>query len=366
VVVGIATILAGSLFATKTVRVKLLPFDNKSELQVVVDLPEGATLEATERVLIDAAAIVTQMPEVIAADAYAGTASPFNFNGLVRHYYLRNRPELGDLQVGLKAKDARGRSSHAIALDMRERLKGVSLPDGATMKVVEVPPGPPVISTLLAEIYGPDAQTRRAVAGELRKIFASIPYIVDIDDSFGIERPRQRLTPDRTQIEFFGVEESDVMAALNATLNGEVVGYSHRGEGRNPIEIAVRLPQSARTWSAGLAAMPVAAASDGSRLISMGELIRAEDEKGSYPIFRRDARNLEMVMADLAGAYESPIYGMLDVATAVDQHDWGGLPKPAISYYGQPSDESKPTLLWDGEWEITYVTFRDIFQLPIS
>jgi multidrug efflux pump subunit AcrB len=360
VIVGVVTVAACALFATKTVRVKLLPFDNKSELQVVVDLPEGATMEATERVLIDAAGIVSSMPEVLASDAYAGTASPFNFNGLVRHYYLRSKPEMGDLQVTLAPKDKRSRTSHEIALDMRQRLKALETPDGTSVKVVEVPPGPPVLATLLAEVYGPDAETRRAVATEVRKIFNSIPYIVDTDDSFGQQRPRLRLTPDRSQMDFFGVAEGDVMQSIAVTLNGQAIGYSHRGEGRNPIGIAVRLPQSARTWSKGLAAMPVAQAADGSRLIEMGELVQARDEIGSYPIFRRDGRAAEMVMADLAGAYEAPIYGMLDVQAAIDAHDWGALPKPAISFYGQPDNESKPTLLWDGEWEITYVTFRDM------
>lgn len=359
-VVGVATIAAGALFATKTVRVKLLPFDNKSELQVVVDLPEGASLEATERVLIDAAGIVSSIPEVIASDAYAGTASPFNFNGLVRHYYLRNRPEMGDLQVTLASKEKRNRSSHEIALDMRQRLKALELPEGASVKVVEVPPGPPVISTLLAEIYGPDPETRRAVANEVRKIFDSVPYIVDTDDGFGQPRPKLRLTPDRPQMDFFGVAEGDVLKSIAVTLNGQAIGYSHRGEGRNPIGIAVRLPQSARTWSKGLAAMPVAQAADGSRLIEMGELVQAREEQGSYPIFRRDGRAAEMVMADLAGEYEAPIYGMLDVQAAIDAHDWGNLPKPTISFYGQPDREDSPTLLWDGEWEITYVTFRDM------
>ena len=360
IVVGVVTIAACALFATKTVRVKLLPFDNKSELQVVVDLPEGATMEATERVLIDAAGIVSSMPEVLASDAYAGTASPFNFNGLVRHYYLRNKPEMGDLQVTLAPKDKRSRSSHEVALDMRLRLKALELPEGTSVKVVEVPPGPPVLATLLAEIYGPDAETRRAVATEVRKIFNSVPYIVDTDDSFGQQRPRLRLTPDRSQMDFFGVAEGDVMQSIAVTLNGQAIGYSHRGEGRNPIGIAVRLPQSARTWSKGLAAMPVAQAADGSRLVEMGELVQARDEIGSYPIFRRDGLAAEMVMADLAGAYEAPIYGMLDVQAAIEAHAWGALPKPAISLYGQPDNEAKPTLLWDGEWEITYVTFRDM------
>ncbi|MBT9447603.1 MAG: efflux RND transporter permease subunit [Hyphomonadaceae bacterium] len=360
IIVGVATLAACALFATKTVRVKLLPFDNKSEVQVVIDLPEGASLEATERVLIDAAGIVQQMPEVLSVDAYAGTAAPFNFNGLVRHYYMRARPELGDLQVTLARRDDRKRSSHAIALDMRKRLDALVKPAGTAVRVVEVPPGPPVISTLLAEVYGPDADTRRKVAAQLREIFAGVPYIVDIDDSYGEQRPRLRLTPDRAQLDFFRVSERDVMDSVAATLSGQVVGYSHRGEGRNPIEIAVRLPQSARTWSQGLASMPVAMSGDGSRLIELGELVQAQTEKGSYPVFRRDGRSAEMVMAELAGAYEAPIYGMLDVDKAIEAHDWGALPKPTVSLYGQPEDESRPTVLWDGEWEITYVTFRDM------
>lgn len=360
VIVGVATLVACALFATRTVRVKLLPFDNKSELQVVVDLPEGASLEATERVLIEAATISAAVPEVVSVDAYAGTAAPFNFNGLVRHYYMRQRPELGDLQVTLLPKGDRSRTSHAIALDLRERLQALSVPAGAVVRVVEVPPGPPVIATLLAEVYGPDAQTRREVARQLQGIFAEVPYLVDIDNGFGVERPRLRLTPNREQLEFFGVSERDMMDSVAVAMGGQVIGYSHRGEGRNPIEIAVRLPQSARSWTQSLASMPVAASQDGARLVELGELVTAETEAGSYPIFRRNGRYAEMVMAELAGAYEAPIYGMLDVERLVRAHDWGDLPRPNIIMYGQPADESVPSLLWDGEWEITYVTFRDM------
>jgi multidrug efflux pump subunit AcrB len=360
VIVGVATLVACALFATRTVRVKLLPFDNKSELQVVVDLPEGASLEATERVLIEAATLSAAVPEVVSVDAYAGTAAPFNFNGLVRHYYMRQRPELGDLQVTLLPKGDRSRTSHAIALDLRERLQTLSVPAGSVVRVVEVPPGPPVIATLLAEVYGPDAQTRREVARQLQGIFAEVPYLVDIDNGFGVERPRLRLTPNREQLEFFGVAERDMMDSVAVAMGGQVIGYSHRGEGRNPIEIAVRLPQSARSWTQSLASMPVAASQDGARLVELGELVTAETEAGSYPIFRRNGRYAEMVMAELAGAYEAPIYGMLDVERLVRAHDWGDLPRPNIIMYGQPADESIPSLLWDGEWEITYVTFRDM------
>ncbi|MEZ5996606.1 MAG: efflux RND transporter permease subunit [Hyphomonadaceae bacterium] len=358
--IGVATLAACALFATGTVRVKLLPFDNKSEVQVVVDLPEGASLESTERVLIEAAQIVQQIPEVVSVDAYAGTAAPFNFNGLVRHYYLRARPELGDLQVTLAPRSARHRASHAIALDMRESLQRLATPEGTVVRVVEVPPGPPVISTLLAEIYGPDAETRRAVAGEVRRIFQEVPYIVDVDDSFGEPRPRMRLLPDRAQLEYFGLAEQQIMDSVAATLEDQVVGYSHRGGGRNPIEIAVRLPQSARSWSRDLASMPVALSADGRRLVELGEVVAPREEQGSYPIFRRDGLYAEMVMAELAGAYEAPIYGMMAVDSAIRRHDWGSLPRPTVSLHGQPEDESTPSLLWDGEWEITYVTFRDM------
>ena len=360
--VGLATLLACAMFATKTVTVKLLPFDNKSELQVVLNMPEGSSLEATQRALTDAAALTRTLPEVTAIDAYAGTASPFNFNGLVRHYYLRNRPEMGDLSVALAPKDKRGRNSHAIALDLRQHLARLSLPPGAVIKVVEAPPGPPVMATLLAEIYGPDAATRRAVAERVKTIFRSVPYIVDIDDSYGHPRPGLRLVPDRDRLEALKVSDREVFDSIGAALGGQVVGYAHQGEGRDPLEISVRLPQSARTWGQGLAAMPVAQsqAAQGGRLVALGEVVTASNEAGSTHIFRRDGRDADMVLGELAGAYEAPIYGMLAVDKAIRQADWKDLPRPDIRLNGQPANEARPTVLWDGEWEITWVTFRDM------
>jgi multidrug efflux pump subunit AcrB len=360
--VGIATLAACALFATKSVTVKLLPFDNKSELAVVVDLAEGATLEDTEHTLFAAAAIARGLPEARSIQTYAGTPAPFNFNGLVRHYYLREAPELGELQINLAPRSERKRASHAIALDLRARLKALALPAGAVIKVVEVPPGPPVLATLLAEVYGPDSTTRRAVAAELRTIFASVPYVVDIDDSIGAPRPRLRLSIDQDRLEFFGVEQRDVYETLQALLGGVTVGYSHRGEDRNPIEIAVRLPKRDLAWTEALASTPVPAnALPGARnVVELGEVVRATKEAGSPVIFRRDGRFADMVMAELAGMFEAPIYGMLDIAGRVDAHDWGALPKPVVRLHGQPENEARPTLLWDGEWEITYVTFRDM------
>ena len=360
--VGIATLLSMSLFATKSVTVKLLPFDNKSEIAIVVDLPEGASLEATERTLFDAAEIARQLPEATSLQSYAGTPAPFNFNGLVRHYYLREKPELGEVQVNLTARGERKRASHEIALELRQRLKALDIPAGTSVKVVEVPPGPPVLATLLAEIYGPDAATRRAVAGELKKIFAEVPFIVDIDDSIGQKRPRLRLSIDQDRLEFFGVEQHDVYDTIQALLGGTSIGYSHRGEDRNPIEIAVRLPKRDLLWDEALASTPVPANTlPGSKtVVELGQVVKATVEQGTPTIFRRDGRFADMVMAELAGRFEAPLYGMMEVASRVDAHDWGALPKPSIGLHGQPADESRATLLWDGEWEITYVTFRDM------
>ncbi|MDC7785896.1 efflux RND transporter permease subunit [Rhodoplanes sp. TEM] len=360
--VGLATVAVCGLFATRSVTVKLLPFDDKSELAVQLDLIEGASLEDTERTLFEIAAVARTIPEVRDLQAYAGTPAPFNFNGLVRHSYIRESPELGELQINLSPRHDRKRPSHAIALDLREKLKTVTLPKGAVMKVNEVPPGPPVLATLLAEIYGPDSATRRAVAQEMKRLFAEVPYVVDIDDSIGAPRPRLRIALDQDRLEFFGVEQGDVYDALQALLGGTTVGYSHRGEDRNPIEIAVRLPKTRLAWSEALASTPIPANTvPGNKAwVELGDVVRVTEEAGSPLVFRRDGRFADMVQAELAGAFEAPIYGMLDVGKRIDAHDWKGLPKPVVLLHGQPADESRPSLLWDGEWEITYVTFRDM------
>ncbi len=360
--VGVATLLVCILFVTKNVTVKLLPFDNKSELSVVIDLPEGATLEDTERSLFAIADVARQLPEIRSIETYAGTPAPFNFNGLVRHYYIREAPELGELHLNLAGKGERSRSSHEIALDLRAKLKTVKLPPGTVARVVEVPPGPPVLATLLAEVYGPDSKTRRAVADELKKIFRSVPYIVDIDDSIGQPRPRLRISIDQDRLEFFGVEQRDVYDTIQTLFGGITVGYSHRGEGRNPIEIVVRLPKSNLSWNDLLASTPVPAnvLPGSKKVVELGDVVRVTKEVGSPTIFRRDGHFADMVMAELAGAFEAPIYGILDVDNMIAAHDWGKLGTPAVRFHGQPNDEAKPSILWDGEWEITYVTFRDM------
>ena len=364
IAVGIATLVACSMFYFKAVTVKLLPFDNKSEVQVVVDMPEGTSLEGTGRVLEDVTRLTRQLPEATAMEAYLGTSAPFNFNGLVRHYFLRSRPEMGDVMVTLLPKGERDRSSHQVALDLRQKLKALKLPDGASIKVVETPPGPPVLATLIAEIYGPDAQSRRATATELERIFKSIPYIVDVDNSFGQPRPKLRLIPQRDRIDYYGLSTRDINDSIGALLGNKTVGYAPRGDERTPLPITIALPQSARSWSQTLASTPVAVSQSatGPKLVELGAIVDARHEQSSPAIFRRDGHFADMVTAELAGDYEAPIYGMLAVDRAIEGYDWAakGLQKPVIRLSGQPTDEKTTSLLWDGEWEITWVTFRDM------
>jgi multidrug efflux pump subunit AcrB len=360
--VGVATIGSLALFATKDVTVKLLPFDNKPELQVVVDLPQGSSVEDTNRTLQEIARRLGAVPEVVSFQTYAGAAAPFNFNGLVRHYALRTSPEQGDVQVNLTPKAERQRASHAIALDMRRRLADLPAPKGTSIKVVEPPPGPPVLSTLLAEIYGPDPETRRAVAAKVREAFASVPFIVDVDDSFGTPAPRLRVTLDQDNLEFHGVEQRDVYDTLRTLEGGTTVGYSHRGGGRQPIPIRLELSKASRVLDEKALTTPVPAnALPGNRtVVELGDVVSVRQEPSSYPVFRHNGRAAEMVTAELAGAFEAPIYGMLAVDDALAKVDWGNLPKPEIALHGQPLDEGRPVLLWDGEWEVTWVTFRDM------
>ncbi len=256
VLVGLTTLGSLGLFYTQHVTVKLLPFDDKPELSVQLDLPRGTAVEETDRVLQQIVDALRPVAEVASLQSHAGTAAPFNFNGLVRHAYLRADPHMGDVQVNLHSHAARTRPSHTIALEIRERLAKANLPAGARVKVVEPPPGPPVLATLLAEIYGPDAETRRQVAGKLRETFASIPFIVDIDDSFGSAVARRRLAIADDQLELFKVEQRDVYETIRLYFGGQVVGYSHRGGGRQPIPIRLGSARRRWCWTNGLSPFP--------------------------------------------------------------------------------------------------------------
>ena len=346
------------LLYTKHVTVKLLPFDNKSELSVMLDLPEGSSTEATDRVAQDVAAIVMALPEVTSVQTHAATAAPFNFNGLVRHSYLRQEPHLGEVSVNLQPKADRDRTSHEIALDIRARIAAVAAPAGTSLKVVEPPPGPPVISTLLAEVYGPTPEARREAAAKVEAAFRSVPFIVDVDNSYGEQARRLRATISTDDLEFFGVQEQDVFDTLALLNGGQTVGYSHRGDGRYPIPLILQRDRGDRVLDERFLTTPIPANTlPGARgVVELGDVVQITEERASFPIFRHNGRAAEMVQAELAGAYEAPLYGMLAVGDALK----GIEGAPEIRLNGQPEDESKTTLLWDGEWEVTWVTFRDM------
>jgi multidrug efflux pump subunit AcrB len=310
----------------------------------------------------DVADVVLALPEVTSVQTHAGTPAPFNFNGLVRHYYLREEPQLGEVAINLSPKADRDRASHDIALELRERLAVLDVPEGTSLKVVEPPPGPPVIATLLAEVYGPDAETRRAAATRIRQAFEAVPFIVDVDDGFGTQARRLRATISTDDLDFFSVQEQDVFDTLALLNGGQTVGYSHRGEGRLPIPLVVERDKADRVMDERFLTTPIPAnALPGARgVVELGDVIRIEEEAASFPIFRHNGRDAEMVTAELAGAFEAPLYGMLAVADEIDRMDWPEGQKPVIAFNGQPENEDQVTLLWDGEWEVTFVTFRDM------
>ncbi|MGT2434719.1 efflux RND transporter permease subunit [Bradyrhizobium betae] len=311
--VGIATLLSMTLFATKSVTVKLLPFDNKSEIAVVVDLPEGreprsdrahAVRRGRDRAAITGGHLL---------QSYAGTPAPFNFSGLVRHYYLRERPELGEVQVNLAARGERKRASH------EDRAGAAREAEGARFARRHQHQGGRGTARAAGAVDAArrglrsDAATRRAVTAELKKVFAEVPFIVDIDDSIGAKRPRLRLSIDQDRLEFFGVEQRDVYDTIQTLFGGTSIGYSHRGEDRNPIEIAVHLGKRELVWDEALASTPVPANTlPGSKtVVELGQVVKATVEEGSPTIFRRDGRFADMVMAELAGRFEALLYGML-------------------------------------------------------
>lgn len=360
--VMILTVASLALFYTQDVTVKLLPFDNKSELSVVIDLPEGASVETTDAVAQGVARIALESEEVHSVQTHAGTAAPFNFNGLVRHTYFRAMPEQGDVALNLTPKHERERTSHDIALDLRARLAALDVPEGTSLKVVEPPPGPPVLATLLAEIYGPDAETRRQVAARVEDAFRTVPFIVDIDNSYGTPTRKLRVSISTNDAEFFRVQEKDVLDTVAILNGGATIGYSHRGEGRQPIPIRIERPLGERTVDEEFLTTPIPAnLLPGDRgIVELGDVVRVSEERTSFPVYRHNGRAAEMVTAELAGTFEAPLYGMLAVQKALDAQDWSDLPKPVISLNGQPDDESQTTLLWDGEWEVTWITFRDM------
>ena len=356
IVVAIA--LAVSLAAVKLVVLKMLPFDNKSELSIVVDLPTGSPVEATAAALADLGAFVATVDEVTDFQAYAGTASPINFNGLVRQYDQRQMPELGELQVNLMDGRHRSRQSHDIAIAIRAALEAIGAKHGAKVKVVEVPPGPPVLSPIVAEVYGPDEPGRHAVAKSLRDAFARTPGIVGIDDSIEDNAPRALVRVDQRKAALAGVTTADIVAAMRAGLSGDDVTALHDGQAKYGVPVRITLPPEQQGRLDRLLAMTVRAA-DGAK-VPLAELVRVKPSLREKTRYRKDLVPVTYVIGDMAGDTDSPLYGMFAVrGRLADVAVPGGT--LGEHFIAQPSDPYRGySIKWDGEWQMTYETFRDM------
>ncbi len=340
------------------VQLKMLPFDNKSEFQVVVDMPAGTPVEKTAAVLRELGAHLATLPEVINYQAYAGAAAPINFNGLVRQYYLRSGGEVGDIQVNLVDKHHRSEQSHAIATRVRPALQAIGQRHGANVKVVEVPPGPPVLSPLVAEIYGPDAAGRREVAKAVRAVFAKTDGVVDIDDSSIADAPKTLLLVDRRKAAMLGVAQQQIVGTLRAGLAGEAAAYLH-DQSKFPAAATIQLPADLHGDLDALLQLTVRGA-DG-RLIAIREMVTVSDTLREQPVHHKDLLPVNFVVADMAGAVDSPLYGMFKMRSEVGAIATPGGGTLAEAFIRQPDDPYRGyTVKWDGEWQITYETFRDM------
>jgi multidrug efflux pump subunit AcrB len=355
-IVGLV-VLAASLAVVQLVVLKMLPFDNKSELQVVVDAPEGRTLEDTNALLVELASVIDTVPEVLDYQGYAGTAAPINFNGLVRQYFLRSGSNVGDLQVNLVDKHLRKRQSHEIARALRPRLAAIGRAHGASVKVVEVPPGPPVLSPLVAEVYGPDYARSRAIGRGLEQRFLATPDIVDVDSSVESEAPREVLAVDRGRAARLGVPQPAVDDALAAAVSGLDATWVHDGVSKYPRPVRLRLPVAEQASADRLLALRVRGGQG--QLVPLSELVSVGRAPWDDAIHHKDLLPVVYVTGDEAGKLDSPLYGMFNLVDQIRDHRVDGQ-KLDQTFIAQPADTSHFAIKWDGEWQITYETFRDM------
>jgi multidrug efflux pump subunit AcrB len=356
--VALAIALSLALPAAGLVVLKMLPFDNKSEFQVVVDMPAGTPVERTAAVLHELGAHLATVPEVAHYQAYAGGASPINFNGLVRQYYLRSGGEVGDLQVNLVPKGQRKDKSHVIATRVRPALQSIGARHGANVKVVEVPPGPPVLSPIVAEVYGAEATGRQQVARAVRQVFERTPGVVDVDDSSIAAAPRTLLMVDRRKAAMLGVPQQAIVTTLRAGLAGEATAYLH-DQTKYPAAATLQLPPQMYGDLDALLALTVRSAAG--KLVAIRELVTVSDTLREQPIFHKDLLAVNYVVGDMAGAVDSPLYGMFQMRSRIAAIATPGGGTLAETFISQPDDPYRGyTLKWDGEWQITYETFRDM------
>ena len=358
----VALMLSVGLAGVQWVVLKMLPFDNKSEFQLVVDMPAGTPLEDTAAALHEMSGFLARQPEVLDMQGYAGTASPITFNGLVRQYYLRADAEQGDLQVNLVDKKHRHEQSHAIAQRLRPELEKIAARHGARLKVVEVPPGPPVMSPLVAEVYGPDEAGRQALAARIAAAFAATPDITAIDTSLHEDAPRAFLRVQRQRAESLGIPVAAVAATVQGALSGTDAAWLHDGQSKYPVPVRLQLPREAQLGLDALLALPLRAANG--QLVPLSELVRVERGVIDKPLYTKDLMHVSYVYADVgAGGRtpDSPLYGLFGIRGKLPAAALPGTGELGEYWIRQPADPWREyALKWDGESQITYETFRDM------
>jgi multidrug efflux pump subunit AcrB len=342
-----------SLFYFEFVKVKMLPFDNKSEFQVIVDMPNGTTLEQTAAATRAMADEVLKQPEVVNLQTYTGAASPYNFNGLVRHYYLRRGSNIADIQVNLLGKHERSLQSHEIAKLVRNRLLPVAARWGARVKVAEVPPGPPVLETLVAEVYGPSQEGRINLARQIRDLFKRTDGVVDVDWYVEDDQAKYQLLVDKEKASLSGITEDDIARTMRIASAGETAGLLHVDSEKEDVPITVRLARVSRSDLDRIQSVKIAG-------VPLSSLVTPRLVVEDKSIYHKNLMPVTYVIADVAGAIESPVYAILALGPGIDKIK---LPEGyAIEQYTAhlPSDDARYAMKWDGEWHITYEVFRDL------
>ncbi len=360
--VGLLMLGAVAMFYTKDVVVKMLPFDNKSEFQVVVDMPEGTTLEDTARVVKAITNYLSTVPEVTDFEAYVGTASPFDFNGLIRHYFLRRGSNVADIRINLIDKHERERQSHDIAKEERDKIQEVArrVDPRANVKIVEVPPGPPVLSVLTAEIYGQDDKVRRRIAKEVESIFSKAEGVVDIDTMIDDDHYKYEISVNREKARKSGIPESLIAKSISMAVNGATVSVAHVENETDPVSIFVRVPRKSRTSVEDILNLPLMNLNG--KIVTLREIAVVKKVLADKTIYHKNLHPVSYVIADVSGKYEAPIYPILEINNYLKNNPLPDGYKLEYSFIPPfiPQNDFKPMMKWDGEWQITYETFRDM------
>ena len=363
---GIVLLLLASMATVGLgwVKVKMLPFDNKSEFQIILNMPEGSALELTAQAAREIAAAVRIEPEVTDYQIYTGVAAPFNFNGLVRHYFMRRGAHIADLQINLVPKGQRKSQSHDIAKRIRPRAAEIAAKYGARVAIAEVPPGPPVLQTLVAEVYGPNEASRMALAGKVIDIFHHTQGVVDTDWYIEADQTKTRFLVDKEKAALNGITDESIAQTLKLAVGVNAVDLLHLPREKEDVEIVVRLPQSLRTGPNDLLALRVRGANPAGALVPLRELLKVEQGLVDKSIYHKNLMPVTYVIGDVAGAVESPVYAILkmnEAIRALDTRQFGGSGAPLKIYNAtQPFTDELPAIKWDGEWHITIEVFRDL------